>query len=213
MISVIVPTLNVQESLPRCFDCLIVATVRGIVREVIVADGGSHDDTLTIADAAGARIKKAGRTRAAQLQAGAQAARHEWLLFLHPETALDPGWETEVEAFIGRASMEHPRAAYFRFGVDEFEGHARSAETLAALRCALFKTPHGNQGLLIPKRLFTKLGGYREVKREDVDLVRRIGAKRLFMLRSRAVNKKPVRKADAAAAMIETAPDAVPGQG
>jgi glycosyltransferase involved in cell wall biosynthesis len=189
MITVVVPTLNAQETLPRCFDSLIGATVRGVVREVIVADGGSSDDTLVIADAAGARVKTAGRSRASQLNTGANAARHEWLLFLHPETALDPGWENEVEAFIARSTLEYPRAAAFRFGVDEFEGGGRSSEFLAALRCWLLKLPYGDQGLLMPKRLFKQLGGYREGKREDADMVRRIGPRRLVMLRSRAVNK------------------------
>ena len=56
MISVVIPTLNVGRKLPRCFDSLITAAVRGVVREVIVADGGSSDETLMIADAAGAHI-------------------------------------------------------------------------------------------------------------------------------------------------------------
>lgn len=189
MISVVVPTLNAQLTLPRCFDSLIAATVRGVVREVIVVDGGSSDETLMIADAAGARIKKAGKSRAAQLEAGAAAARNEWLLFLHPETALDPGWETEAEAFIAHTTLERPRAAAFRFGLDDFDQGGRGAEAFASLRCWLFKLPYGNQGLLIPKRLHKQLGGYRHVAREDVDLVRRIGTRRLVMLRSRAVNK------------------------
>ena len=190
MITVVVPTLNAQETLPRCFDSLIGATVRGIVREVIVADGGSSDDTLIIADAAGARIKKGGRSRASQLNVGGEAARHDWLLFLHPETALDPAWEPEAEAFIARSTLEQPRAAAFRFGVDDFDQAARRGENLAALRCWLLKRPHGNQGLLLPKRLFKQLGGFRDVKREDIDMVRRIGSRRLVMLRARAVNKR-----------------------
>ncbi len=189
MITVVVPTLNAEASLPRCFDSLIAATVRGVVREVIVADGGSSDDTLIIADAAGARIKKGGRSRASQLNTGGQVARQDWILFLHPETALDPGWEVEAEAFILRSTLERPRAAAFQYGVDEFEDGARRGEALAALRCWLFKLPYGNQGLLIPKRFYKQLGGYREVRREDTDMVRRIGARRLLMLRSRAVNK------------------------
>jgi len=194
MISVVIPTLNSQFTLPRCFDSLITATVRGVVREVIVADGGSSDDTLAVADAAGAHIKKGGKSRASQLAAGAAAARSDWLLFLHPETALDPGWETEVEAFIGRSVLERQRAAVFRFGVDEFDDGARRAEAFAALRCWLFKRPYGDQGLLLSKRFYKQLGGYRDTAREDIDLVRRIGARRLVMLRSRAVNKKAVRE-------------------
>lgn len=190
MISVIVPTLNSQAVLPRCFDSLIAATVHGVVKEVIVADGGSADDTLMIADAAGARIKEAGRSRAARLIAGAEGARSDWLLFLHPETALETGWEMEAENFIARTTLAHPRAAAFRFGLDDFDAGSRRGELWAALRCALFKKPRGDQGLLIPKRLYKQLGGYREVRREDADLIRRIGTRRIVMLRPRAMNKR-----------------------
>ena len=43
MISVVIPTHNSGQSLPRCFDGLIGATVRGLVKDVVVADGGSTD--------------------------------------------------------------------------------------------------------------------------------------------------------------------------
>jgi glycosyltransferase involved in cell wall biosynthesis len=190
MISVVIPTLNAQLSLPRCFDGLISATVRGVVREVIVADGGSGDDTLLIADAAGARVKKGGKSRASQLIAGADAARHDWLMFLHPETALEQGWDVEAEAFIAHATLERPRAAAFHFGLDAFDAAARRVEALAAFRCWLFRRPGGDQGLLLPKRLYKHVGGYRDTAREDLDLVRRIGARRIAMLRARAVNKR-----------------------
>ncbi|MDE1939448.1 MAG: glycosyltransferase [Alphaproteobacteria bacterium] len=189
MISVVIPTQNAQETLTRCFDSLIGATVHGVVREVIVADGGSTDDTLFIADAAGAHVVPAGKTRALQLAAGAKAARSDWLLFLYPETALEPGWDVEAEAFMGRVPLDRPRAAAFRFGLDDFDARSRRLEAMVALRCWLFKLPYGNQGLLIPKRLYNRLGGYRDTATEDVDLVRRVGARRLVMLRARAVNK------------------------
>ena len=189
MISVIVPTQNSGAVLPRCFDSLIAATVRGLVREVIVADGGSSDDTLSIADAAGAHVVKGGKTRSSQLIAGAAIARGDWLLFLHPETVLETGWEMEAESFLSRVTLERPRAATFRFAIDEFGGSARRREAFAAVRFALFGLPHGNQGLLITKRLYKKLSGYRAIASlEDADLARRIGRRRLVMLRSRAVN-------------------------
>jgi glycosyltransferase involved in cell wall biosynthesis len=189
MISVVIPTLNAERHLPRCFDCLITAAVRGVVREVIVADGGSSDGTLAIADAAGAHIVTAGRSRGAQLAAGAQSARSEWLLFLHPETALESGWEVEVESFLHQAMPERPRAAVFRFALEEFGAPARRAEAKAAFRSWLLGLPYGDQGLLVPRRLYKKLGGYRNLARlEDADIVRRIGRRRLVMLRARAIN-------------------------
>ena len=190
MISVVIPTMNAERGLPRCFDSLIGAAVRGVVREVIIADGGSSDATLAIADAAGARVERGGKNRSAQLIAGASHARSDWLLFLHPETALEPGWDNEVESFIAQAMPERPRAAVFRFALEEFGGEARRAEAKAALRGWILALPYGDQGLLIPKRLYTRLGGYRPLdKMEDADLVRRIGRRRLVSLRARAINQ------------------------
>ena len=189
MISVVVPTANSERLLPRCFDSLITGAVRGVVREVIVSDSGSTDGTLAIADAAGAHVVHSRKNRGAQMADGAATAKSDWLLFLHPETALEPGWEAEAESFIGQAVMERPRAAVFRFALEDFGGEARRAEAKAALRTALFALPYGDQGLLIPRRLYKKLGGYRSLTDlEDADLVRRIGRRRLVSLRARAVN-------------------------
>lgn len=189
MISVIIPTLNAERLLPRCFDSLIGGAVRGVIREVIVADGGSSDTTLMIADAAGAHIVQSKANRGAQLIDGARIARSDWLLFLRPETALEAGWEVEAESFLLQAVMERPRAAVFRFALEDFGSDVRRSEFLANARAALFALPYGDQGLLIPKRLYTKLGGYRALAdMEDADLVRRIGRRRLVSLRARAVN-------------------------
>jgi glycosyltransferase involved in cell wall biosynthesis len=189
MISVIVPTTNSARLLPRCFDSLIAGAVRGVVREVIVSDAGSTDGSLVIADAAGAHIVHSRKNRGAQMAQAAAMAKSDWLLFLHPQTALEPGWEVEAESFIDQAVMERPRAAVFRFALEDFGGEARRAEAKANLRTALFALPYGDQGLLIPRRLYLKLGGYRALDvMEDADLVRRIGRRRLVSLRSRAVN-------------------------
>ena len=75
MISVVIPTLNAAATLPKCFDSLMGAALHGLVREVIVVDGGSSDDTRAIADAAGARFLESERGRGQQLAAGSHAAR------------------------------------------------------------------------------------------------------------------------------------------
>jgi len=204
MISVVIPTHNSAPSLPRCFDGLIGATVRGLVKDVVVADGGSTDVTLTIADAAGCHVASAGTSRASQCIAGAKMARGEWILFLLPETLLEAGWENEAEAFVSSVLLERPRAASFRFALDDFSGGGRRREAMVAARTALLGLPYAEQGLLVPRRLYQKLGGHREIGHEDADLVRRIGRSRLVRLRSRAINK-PVRDEKPRGALVAVA--------
>ncbi len=100
MISVIIPTQNDARTLPAALQSLLDAAFGGLVSEVIVADCGSGDATLEIADAAGATVIEAGCGQ--QLLAGAQAARKPWLLFLKPCAVMEKGWEEEARAFIAK---------------------------------------------------------------------------------------------------------------
>jgi rSAM/selenodomain-associated transferase 2 len=161
-----------------------------MVREVIVADGGSSDRTLKIIDQAGAELVRAGPGRGEQLSVGATRARMPWLLFLHADTVLEPGWEREVAAHIERvdSGRRKPTAAAFRFALDDDGFWPRLIETGVALRCAVFRLPYGDQGLLIPRHVYQQVGGFARLPlMEDVDLVRRIGRRRMTMLRTRAV--------------------------
>lgn len=184
-VSLVVPTLDAERTLAPTLAALVPAAVSGLVKELIIADGGSRDRTLTIAEAAGARIVAAPRGRGAQLKAGAQAARGDWLMFLHADTVLDAGWEHEARRFIA----EHPeRAGYFRFRLDDRRWRARALERAVALRCALLSLPYGDQGLLISRRLHDAAGGFRALPlMEDVDLARRLGRRRLRRLEANAV--------------------------
>lgn len=186
MITVIIPTLNAQDTLPRCFDSLISATVHGLIREVILADGGSEDETLNIADAVGARMVHADPTPVAQLNAGAEAARSDWLLFLPPEVALSPGWDVEVGAFMGRAGAA---AGVFGFTLEEFDAAARRTELSAQIFTRLFKLPRAEQGLLVRRSVFEKMQGFRDCALPDIDLIRRIGTSRLVTFRAQAILK------------------------
>ena len=190
MISVVIPTLNAEATLGPTLAALVPAAVDGLVREVIVVDGGSSDRTADIVDHAGANLVRCGPGRGQQLAAGAAQARFPWLLFLHADTALAPGWEREASIFMERIEMgERPAAAAaFRFALDDEGARPRLLERLVALRCATLRLPYGDQGLLIPKRLYDEVGGYRPLAlMEDVELVRRLGRRRMVMLRARAV--------------------------
>lgn len=199
MISVVIPTLNAESNLTATLAALVAATVQGLIREVIIADGGSSDATADIADVAGAKFLKTEQGRGSQLAAGAERASSNWLLFLHADTVLQPGWEQEAAAFMERVdSATLPQsAAAFSFALNDFGARPRLLETIVRLRCALFRLPYGDQGLLIPRRLYSSLGGYRPLPlMEDVDLVRRVGRKRLVMMRSNAVTSAERYKRD-----------------
>jgi len=155
MLSVVIPTLNAAQCLP--------ATLRSVAAadEVIVADGGSTDDTLHIATQAGALVTAASRGRGTQLAAGIATARGEWLLLLHADTRLGDNWQAVAAA----AMADSSRAGYFRFALDSADPRARRRENWIA------------------RSLLERCGGIRSLPlMEDVDLVRRLGRDRLMAL-------------------------------
>lgn len=171
MISVVIPTLNAAERLPACLSALVPAAVDGLVKEVIVSDGGSIDATEAIADEAGARFIAGEKGRGGQLKRGAAAARGDWHLFLHADTRLDPAWPAAAAAFIA----DENRAGVFRLRFDSEHWMARLVETGANLRARLLAAPYGDQGLLISRSLYERIGGYSDcVLFEDVDLIDRL---------------------------------------
>lgn len=187
MISVVIPTLNAAAHLPRALAPLVRPTADGLVKQVIVADGGSDDGTTEIADAAGCDIVTCQRGRGIQLRTGAAAAKAPWVLFLHADTELSEGWAEEAARFMLTANARQ-RAAAFTLAFDDLSPPARAVVFWARLRARWLKLPYGDQGLLISRLLYDAVGGYADLPlMEDVDIVRRVGARRLVLLQTEAI--------------------------
>ena len=172
----VIPTLEAAEDLPRALAPLAGSR---LIREIVVSDGGSRDDTIAIAEAGGAWVVAGPPGRGTQMAAGAATATGEWLLFLHADCRLTPAWEEAVAAFVA-APAAADRAGYFVFALDDPAPAARRVERLVAWRCRALALPYGDQGLLIARRLYDVVGGFAAIPlMEDVDFVRRLGRRRL----------------------------------
>ena len=184
MLSIVIPTLNPGPRFGAVLAALVGGAVEGLVKEVVVADAGSTDRTLELAEEAGCKVIAAEKGRGGQLRAGAAAAKGDWLLFLHADTVLSPDWVKAVAAHVAR----HPgKAGYFRLRFDDPSSTARLWEKGVALRCAVLGLPYGDQGLLVSRALYDEAGGYPDQPlMEDVELVSRLGRGRLRLLHAEA---------------------------
>ncbi len=182
-LSVVIPALEAAATLPGTLQGLR----PGAPGEVIVVDSGSSDDTAELAKRQGAQLIVAPRGRGLQLAAGARKAGGDWLLFLHADTRLEAGWPEAVLDFI-ETTGEGWRAGWFRLAFDDEHPSALRVARLANWRSRVLGLPYGDQGLVIPKSFYQALGGYgRQPLMEDVELVRRVGRRRLVELPARAV--------------------------
>lgn len=165
-LSIIVPTLNEASRIGKLVDAL---RMPGI--EVIVADGGSTDATREIAAAHGARVTLASRGRGPQLNAGAAMALAPRLLFLHADTTLPEDFLSIVVQTLHDPAVT---LGAFRFKLDRRGLLLRVVELAVSLRCAMFRTPYGDQAFFMRRSEFTRLAGFASIPlMEDIDLVRR----------------------------------------
>ena len=178
-ISIIIPTLNESNNLP-----LLLSDLSEInnISEILIIDSTSTDKTKDIALINGTKFYKLNKNnRGLQLNYGAEKAKGEWLLFIHADSRLKFNWSKKVMDISKRDSNF---IYYFKFKVNNKIFTFRFLEFFVNLRCFLFKTPYGDQGLLISKENFKTYGGYKTIPlMEDFDFIRRINKRNLRSLK------------------------------
>lgn len=168
-LSVIVPTLNAEASLPNLLADLMAANEAGLLREVILSDGGSTDDCQRIAEEVGAQWVSGPAGRGGQLRRGIDAAQGGWLLVLHADSHLPDGWVEAVAQHMGQSR----KAGYFDLSFDARGLAPKWVASWANLRSRLLGLPYGDQGLLLSRVLYDKVGGYQDIPlMEDVAIAK-----------------------------------------
>jgi hypothetical protein len=159
----------------------------GLLGEVIVADGNSLDATAEVADVAGCRFMASSDPLGTRLKAAATTTRTPWLIFLRAGCVPEPGWVSATERFIeANDRLDASRAAVFRPpGVADLL-RPGLAELYELLRVAFGGGPKPEQGLLIARRHYDAIGGHAGGAEAEAAILRKIGRRRLTMLRTGA---------------------------
>jgi hypothetical protein len=180
MISAVIATLNDEARLGATLSSLAPAAMDGFVREVIVADSGSTDATLDVAEDAGARVVAIENPEMA-VALGCDEARQPWLLILQPGARLQVGWDAAALVHM----RDHPqKAGWFQLALAARGPAARLTEAAAGLGGHLLGRPREGQGLLISKSLYAAVGGPAPT---HAQLIGRLGRGRLRSLGVRAL--------------------------
>lgn len=170
-ISVIIPAINEADNISKS----LASIGLGIAKEIIVADGGSNDDTVLIAQSLGARVINSLPPRARQMNRGAAEANGEVLLFLHADTQLPEKFDEYILKALAQPDII---AGAFQLRIDSPAPALRLIERLVNWRSRCLKTPYGDQAIFISSKLFHEVGGFPNIPiMEDFELIRQLKRK------------------------------------
>ena len=168
MLSIILPVLNEEASLPDVLARLQYLRQQG--HEIIVVDGGSHDNSLMLAQQAADKVIVSQPGRAIQMNSGAELATGDILLFLHADTILPE----EVERILSEIEGD---TFWGRFDV-RLSGRRfifRIIEAMMNFRSRITSVATGDQAIFITTGLFEKAGGYPEIAlMEDIAISKQL---------------------------------------
>ena len=166
-LTVVIPAFNEEDHIHRS---ILGATDRDV--EVVVADGGSTDRTVSQAESLDARVIHCPLDRARQQNFGTTVAKGENLLFLHADTLLPEGYVTQVfETLMAPGTV----LGAFRFKTDFCHPLMRVVEWVTHLRSRYLRLPYGDQAIFMKKSVFERVGGFPMVPiGEDLLLVRHL---------------------------------------
>jgi glycosyltransferase involved in cell wall biosynthesis len=186
MLSVIVPTHESERILVRTLACLVPGATASLIREVILADGGSTDETAQVGDVAGCRFLPLPGPLGPRLDVAVNSARSDWLMFVPAGAVLESGWVADVQQFIERA----PDRIAASFGA---AARPHGQDSMLTAMIALWRARRSSlspgRGLLISKPFFQELGGFGDRPEPEANLLQRIGKRRLATLRTNVIRE------------------------
>lgn len=168
LVSIIIPVLNEENSIKELLQQLQAYRQQG--HEVIVVDGGSHDNTRSVADSLSDKVITSKAGRALQMNIGATQSRHEILWFLHADTLIPEYAIEQIQQALNKSD-------WGRFNVKLSGSHIlfRIIETMMNVRSCVSGIATGDQGIFVKRKVFGQVNEYSNIPlMEDVDLSRKL---------------------------------------
>ena len=167
-ISIIIPTLNEARYLGET----LVKIRQLSPHELIISDGGSNDDTLKIAAKYTQHLIKTPAGRALQMNAGAQAATGDLLLFLHADSHIEP---VSYQKMLCAMKNSEVIGGAFSLLIDSDRWALQIINQLANLRSKYLGRAYGDQAFFVKKHVFQEMKGFTEFPIcEDLDFYKRL---------------------------------------
>jgi len=167
-VSIIIPVLNEENSIKELLQQLQAYRQQG--HEVIVVDGGSHDNTRSVADLLSDKVISSEAGRALQMNNGATQSRHEILWFLHADTLISGNAIEQIQQALNKSD-------WGRFNVKLSGSHIlfRIIETMMNVRSCVSGIATGDQGIFVKRKIFRQVNEYSNIPlMEDVDLSKKL---------------------------------------
>ncbi len=181
-ISIIIPVFNEATIITDYLAQLSSADVL----EILIIDGGSRDETVSLAQAFAVKVLASPQTgRAQQMNYGASLAQGDILFFLHLDSQLPPNFAQDIRKTLAIPGVV---AGAFRFAVDQPGWLFRGLEKIVNWRSQVLGLPYGDQGLFVPRATFWQLGGFADLPiMEDYEWVERVKQKGKLALAASAM--------------------------
>ena len=179
-VTIVIPTYNSERTINNTLNILT-----KIFKNIIVVDGQSKDLTRKICNKYNTKLfTLKNNNRGIQLNLGSEKVFTNWILFLHADSILENTAIEEIEKFISSDENKY-KAATFKLKFDQVNIYAFLLSKVVTFRSKYFKLPYGDQGLLISKTFYNKIGGYKNLPiMEDVEIIRNVGFRNIKILNS-----------------------------
>ena len=178
-ITLVIPTYNAEKTIYKTLD-----NVSKKFQKIIIVDADSKDLTRKICDKFTIQFFTSKKNRGLQLNIGGEKCDSDWIFFLHADSILDSDAINEINKFISNAKNNY-KAAALKLKFNQKNIYSFLLSKIVFFRSKYLKLPYGDQGLIISKVFYTKIGGFKPLPiMEDVEIVKNIGFKNIILLDS-----------------------------